>query len=256
MLSETGSGKTLSYLMPLVHNIKAHEEALGGKKPRPRRPRAIVLVPTRELAGQVLGVVKRVSHVAGISSCGAMGGTGTGNQGKNLSHGVDVVVGTPTRVLELFEKELLYFGDVRQVVIDECDTMFASGWGEDLTRVIAPVKAASAKAAAVFKKRQILIEKAKGMEGDVAGFVRRELGANPFSAGDDGRMQITLVAATLTKPVQALINKEVRGPPWHLGEVKGGPVLRGVAPSHAHLSWRRASVLCMGLCCPSSSARI
>ena len=73
LLAETGSGKTLAYLLPLLHRLKEIEESTAVRA-RPRRPRALIIVPTRELGDQVLAVAKSLSHVARFSAASAFGG--------------------------------------------------------------------------------------------------------------------------------------------------------------------------------------
>ena len=73
MLAETGSGKTLAYLLPTLHRLKEIEAATAARS-KPRRPRALVIVPTRELGEQVLEVAKSLTHVAKFSAAGAFGG--------------------------------------------------------------------------------------------------------------------------------------------------------------------------------------
>lgn len=210
MLSETGSGKTLSYLLPMIEHMKRHEAALDGARPRPSRPRALVLLPTRELAVQTLAVAKKLSHVSQFSACGATGGGGKGRQTDLLHHGVDVVIGTPTRIVELAARKELYFGDVRHVVIDECDTIMSSGWGDDVEKIVDAVRKASASAIQTHARRGELMAKAKAMgDTDKADFLKRELASTPFRAGDTGQMQVTLVAATITAPVRAMILEQV-----------------------------------------------
>jgi superfamily II DNA/RNA helicase len=210
MLSETGSGKTLSYLLPMIEHMQRHEAALNGARPRPSRPRALVLLPTRELAVQTLAVAKKLSHVSQFSACGATGGGGKGRQTDLLHHGVDVVIGTPTRIVELAAKKELYYGDVRHVVIDECDTIMSSGWGDDVEKILGAVRKASASARQTHERRLELLEKAEAMsDAEKAQFLKRELTATPFRAGDTGEMQVTLVAATITAPVRAMLLEQV-----------------------------------------------
>ncbi|CAM9656451.1 unnamed protein product, partial [Hapterophycus canaliculatus] len=94
----TGSGKTLAYLMPLVQQLRAQEaqaEIDGDSIRQTKRPRAIILVPTRELATQVLEVAKRLSRTCKFSSCGVVGGEDYGKQRQRLASTVDLVVATP-----------------------------------------------------------------------------------------------------------------------------------------------------------------
>lgn len=142
LLAETGSGKTLSYLVPAVQRIKEAEERMGCRA-RPRRPRAIIIVPTRELGEQVLLVAKSLSHAARFSVAGVFGGARISNQAASLSRGCDMVVATPMRLVALAQEGLLRYGDVRALVVDEADTIFQQGFGNELTQVRARVRALS-----------------------------------------------------------------------------------------------------------------
>ena len=140
LLAETGSGKTLSYLVPAVQRIKEAEVRMGCRA-RPRRPRAIIIVPTRELGEQVLLVAKSLSHKARFSVSGVFGGARMSLQGASLTRGCDMVVATPMRLVELADEGLLRWGDVRALVVDEADTIFDQGFGTELTKVRAPPSA-------------------------------------------------------------------------------------------------------------------
>ncbi|TVU21466.1 hypothetical protein EJB05_31102, partial [Eragrostis curvula] len=97
--SHTGSGKTLAYLLPLVQLLR-RDEAMLGMSMKPRRPRAVVLCPTRELTEQVYRVAKSISHHARFRSTMVTGGTRTRPQEDSLNMPVDMVVGTPGRILD------------------------------------------------------------------------------------------------------------------------------------------------------------
>ena len=135
--AQTGSGKTLTYLVPTMCTIKDDEEA-GTTRAKPRRPRAIVLVPTRELAIQVHGVAKSLAHHVKLSVAVVHGGVPDAPQLRRLaSFPVDLLVATPGRLVKLMEAGGLYLGDVRHVVLDEVDTMFDAGFGPELDAVLA-----------------------------------------------------------------------------------------------------------------------
>ena len=134
--AQTGSGKTFTYLVPTMGAIKADEDA-GAARARPRRPRAIVLVPTRELALQVHGVAKSIAHHAKLSVAVVHGGVPDAPQLRRLSGApVDLLVATPGRLVKLMELGGLFLGDVRHVVLDEVDTMFDAGFGPELDAVL------------------------------------------------------------------------------------------------------------------------
>ena len=144
--AETGSGKTLAYLLPLFSQLKAEEfaarsaggEAAMDKLRQARRPRALVLVPTRELATQVLSVAKDVAHVAKVSCRGVTGGSdGVGKQRAKLLNGAyDVLVATPGRFVKLWDLGDVHVSRVATVVVDEVDTMLSQGFGADLEKIL------------------------------------------------------------------------------------------------------------------------
>ena len=126
--ARTGSGKTLAYLLPVMQTLRSDEER-GGSRARPRRPRALVLLPTRELALQVRDVARTLCRPLRISVAAVHGGVPEGSQKRMLEQPVDLLVATPGRLLQHLDKKFVYFGDVRHVIIDEVDTMFEAGFG-------------------------------------------------------------------------------------------------------------------------------
>ncbi|KAL5975497.1 hypothetical protein ACLOJK_019819 [Asimina triloba] len=150
--SHTGSGKTLAYLLPLVQVCAAtstggvgnlllrRDESLYGMPMKPRRPRAVVLCPTRELCEQVFRVSKSISHHARFRSIMVSGGGRLRPQEDSLNVPIDMVVGTPGRVLQHIEEENMVYGDIRYLVLDEADTMFDQGFGPDIRKFLGPLK--------------------------------------------------------------------------------------------------------------------
>jgi superfamily II DNA/RNA helicase len=138
----TGEGKTLSFLLPIVHRLKEDETARGIAT-RPGRPRAIVLAPTRELALQIYGVAKRLCHHAKFRAVSVVGGGKQGTQRRTLDSPVDMVIATPGRLALMLKEEALFLSDVRYVAVDEADTIVAdaAGFGDELERVLAPLRA-------------------------------------------------------------------------------------------------------------------
>ncbi|KAI3431312.1 hypothetical protein D9Q98_004370 [Chlorella vulgaris] len=139
LASHTGSGKTLAYLVPIVQLLKEGEE-LQGAAAKPKRPRALVLGPTRELTDQILQVAKALAHNAKFRSAAVNGGSDMGGQREALERALDVLVGTPQRVMQHAEKSHLYYGDVEVVVLDEADTMFDRGFGPEVKAILAAVR--------------------------------------------------------------------------------------------------------------------
>ena len=138
-LAATGSGKTLAYLLPLVQQLK-QQELFENYERRPRRPRLLILVPTRELALQITSVLKSLSHSVKLSSQALVGGQDMGKQRKGLaSRPVDVVVATPGRLLKLWKEESVFLGSVNSIVLDEMDTMLEQGFQKELRAILYPL---------------------------------------------------------------------------------------------------------------------
>ena len=120
----TGSGKTLAFLVPLV-------EGIGDPSPGPR---ALIVTPTRELAMQVDKVLATLDH--GVRSALLYGGIGYASQTQALKGGVDVVIGTPGRILDMVGRKLLSLSRVEYLVLDEADEMLDQGFAPDVERIL------------------------------------------------------------------------------------------------------------------------
>ena len=125
----TGTGKTAAFALPLL-------QRLGGERAGPGRPKALVLVPTRELAMQVAEAVHKYGRGLGASVLPIYGGQGYGQQLRALERGVDVVVATPGRALDHLERETLILDSVRTIVLDEADEMLDMGFADDLEAIL------------------------------------------------------------------------------------------------------------------------
>ena len=138
-LAATGSGKTLGYLLPLLQAIKSQELFQGRTERRPKRPRILILVPTRELALQIASVTKQLCHHIKLSSQVVVGGEDYGKQRKRLDRPIDVLVATAGRLLKHWKAGHVYLGDVQHVVLDEMDTMLEQGFQQDLGNILHPL---------------------------------------------------------------------------------------------------------------------
>ena len=124
-----------------MQKLKAEESELqdGAEMTRKaKRPRAIIMAPTRELATQILSVVKHLSHSCKLSSVGIIGGDDMGKQRRALDKQLDIVVGTPGRLLKHREDGNFYLGSVSSIVIDETDTMLEQGFQADIAKLVHP----------------------------------------------------------------------------------------------------------------------
>ncbi|HEY8217948.1 MAG TPA: DEAD/DEAH box helicase [Acidimicrobiia bacterium] len=125
--AKTGSGKTLAFGLPLVERVA---------KAQPRHPTGLVLVPTRELANQVHLVLGPLAHERGRSVVAVYGGVGFDPQIDAMKRGVDVVVGTPGRLIDLMERGEVAFDRVEVLVLDEADRMADMGFMPQVQKIL------------------------------------------------------------------------------------------------------------------------
>lgn len=137
-LAATGSGKTLAYALPLLQMLK-QGEVFADYERRPKRPRLLILVPTRELVVQITSVIKSVSHSIKLSSCSITGGEDYGVQRRQLNRPIDVVVATPGRLTKHWKDSNLFLGSLEHIVVDEMDTMLEQGFYRELRQLLYPV---------------------------------------------------------------------------------------------------------------------
>ncbi|KAG6546128.1 hypothetical protein Mapa_012162 [Marchantia paleacea] len=140
---QTGSGKTIAYVAPLVQRLKA-DEAAGMGKALPKKPRVLVLVPTSELAAQVLKTFRTLSK-GGVPTRSIVltGGFKWKTQVESLEQGADIVIATPGRLLQHLEAGNIQFDHLKSVVFDEVDILFDD---EDFSQALQTInKAASIK---------------------------------------------------------------------------------------------------------------
>ncbi|MEW6584305.1 MAG: DEAD/DEAH box helicase [Nitrospirota bacterium] len=128
--AQTGTGKTAAFGIPIVEQKPVEK----GK-----HPYAIILCPTRELAVQVAQEINRISAAKGVCAIPVYGGQYIEVQLKNLRKGVDVVVGTPGRVIDHIRRKSLVLKDIRIVVLDEADEMLNMGFIEDIETILREV---------------------------------------------------------------------------------------------------------------------
>jgi ATP-dependent RNA helicase RhlE len=133
-VAETGSGKTLVYALPILHELKTLENA-GDRVVDVARPRAVVIVPTRELGEQVAKVFKPFTHTTRLRVRTVLGGTGMDVARKNISGAFEVLVATPGRIVKLLDRGLIRFDDVRVLVFDEADQMLDEGFLPDALKI-------------------------------------------------------------------------------------------------------------------------
>ncbi|TMD17705.1 MAG: DEAD/DEAH box helicase [Chloroflexi bacterium] len=122
--SPTGSGKTFAFLIPLIERFE----------PGKPGPRGLVVAPTRELAIQVQSVFESLD--SGLVSALLYGGVGYHQQIQTLRRGVDIVIGTPGRILDMFQRKLFSMSRVEYLVLDEADQMLDAGFAPDVERIL------------------------------------------------------------------------------------------------------------------------
>jgi len=135
--AQTGSGKTAAYALPLLQKL------LSGQRQRGRRARALVLVPTRELAAQVGEVLRSLGSALSDPPKVAVvfGGVSINPQMMRLRGGADVLVATPGRLLDLVAHNAIQLGQIEVLVLDEADRLLDLGFAEELQRVLAELPA-------------------------------------------------------------------------------------------------------------------
>jgi ATP-dependent RNA helicase DeaD len=127
-LAQTGTGKTAAFAVPILSQVDL----------RQKKPQALVLAPTRELALQVSEAFERyAAHLTGLHVLPIYGGQGYGVQLSALRRGVHVVVGTPGRIMDHLDKGTLDLTELRFLVLDEADEMLKMGFAEDVEKILA-----------------------------------------------------------------------------------------------------------------------
>lgn len=127
--ARTGTGKTAAFGIPLIEMLEA----------RGKGPQGIILAPTRELVQQIVVELQKLALGQDVAICGIYGGEPIERQLRALARGVDLVVGTPGRVLDHIERRTLYLGDIFHVVLDEADRMLDIGFRPDIERILRKV---------------------------------------------------------------------------------------------------------------------
>ena len=128
--AQTGTGKTAAFMLPLLEILSKNGKAA------PNRIRALILVPTRELAAQVYESTVNYSRYLKIRSTVAYGGVKINPQMIRLSRGVDILVATPGRLLDLYRKNALQFSKLKILVFDEADRMLNLGFQDEVKEIL------------------------------------------------------------------------------------------------------------------------
>ena len=129
--AQTGTGKTCAFTLPVLQRI-----AEAGTTPAPRKPLALVITPTRELASQIEDVTKEICAHTGQSTVVVMGGAKFDRQIKALERGCDLLVATPGRLIDLMEHSHVDLSEVQVLVLDEADRMLDMGFWPSVRRIV------------------------------------------------------------------------------------------------------------------------
>jgi superfamily II DNA/RNA helicase len=130
--AQTGTGKTASFTLPMI-------DILASGRGRARMPRTLILEPTRELAAQVAENFDIYGKYNKLSKALIIGGSSMAEQSKLLDRGVDVLIATPGRLLDLFDRGGLLLSDVKVLVIDEADRMLDMGFIPDVEKIVSVI---------------------------------------------------------------------------------------------------------------------
>jgi ATP-dependent RNA helicase DeaD len=183
--ARTGTGKTAAFAIPIL------QRAIKGLSTQ-----AIILVPTRELAVQVDAEIQRLCKHTPIRSVPVYGGQKIAAQMKFLKHGPEILVGTPGRVIDLLDRRIIDFGNVRFVVLDEVDRMLDIGFRDDIRNILSRIKGISSRRES---------DEGRGSEG---GGEQGQAAAESNGASH----QTMFVSATISAEIDKLARQYMREP--------------------------------------------
>ena len=126
-IAQTGTGKTFAYLLPILRQLKFSKD---------KDPRVLIIVPTRELVIQMVSEIEKLSAYMDLRIAGVYGGTNINTQAKTVALGLDILVATPGRLLDLVFIRALQLKSVRQLVIDEVDEILNLGFRSQLNSLL------------------------------------------------------------------------------------------------------------------------
>jgi ATP-dependent RNA helicase RhlE len=205
-IAQTGTGKTASFALPILHRLLENRI-----KPQPKTCRVLVLSPTRELSGQILESFNAYGRHIRLTSALAIGGVPMGRQVRSIMQGVDVLVATPGRLLDLVQSNGLKLGQVEFLVLDEADRMLDMGFINDIRKIVAKLPI----------KRQTLFFSAT-MPKDIAELAEQML-------RDPARVAVTPVASTVERITQRILLIDHSAKPTLLAQLlKQEPVNRAL----------------------------
>lgn len=183
-LAQTGTGKTAAFALPILHRLSAT------KPPEPRKIRALILAPTRELATQINDAIWTYSKNLGLRSCFVIGGVPIRKQQRQLAQGVDILVATPGRLEDLIAQKSMTLKHIETVVLDEADQMLDIGFMPAIRRLLGQMP----------KQRQTLLFSAT-MPKEIASLAEDHL-------SDPVQVSVAAVSATADRIEQTVIHME------------------------------------------------
>lgn len=205
-IAQTGSGKTAAFALPILSRIIA----LGTKR-RPKTARALILAPTRELAVQIEETIKVLEKGAHISTALVLGGVSRFSQVKKIGPGVDFLIATPGRLMDLVREKDVILSETTWLVLDEADRMLDMGFINDIRKIVAKLPI----------RRQTLFFSAT-MPKDIAELAEAML-------RDPARVAVTPVASTVDRIAQRAIQVDFAAKPAVLAQLlKQEPVNRAL----------------------------
>jgi ATP-dependent RNA helicase RhlE len=198
-IAQTGTGKTAAFALPILHQLAARPQ-----RPERKSCRVLVLSPTRELSSQILDSFNAYGRHLGVNNTLAIGGVPMGRQVRALMNGVDVLVATPGRLLDLVQSNALRLNHVGFLVLDEADRMLDMGFIHDIRKIVAKLPT----------ERQTLFFSAT-MPQQIADLARQML-------RDPVKVAVTPAATTVERVAQRVIHVDRAGKAAMLADLLRG----------------------------------
>jgi len=195
-IAQTGTGKTAAFAVPILHHLFTNR-----RRPERKTCRVLVLSPTRELSGQILDSFRAYGRHVRTSAALVIGGVSMGAQVRAVQNGVDVLVATPGRLLDLVTSNALRLGEVEFLVLDEADRMLDMGFIHDIRKIVAKLPA----------HRQTLLFSAT-MPRAIAELADQML-------RDPAKVAVTPVASTVDRVEQRILRVDRAAKPAVLAEI-------------------------------------
>jgi superfamily II DNA/RNA helicase len=201
-IAQTGTGKTAAFALPILHRLLATR-----RRPEKKTCRILVLSPTRELSGQILASFRAYGRHVTIDTALAIGGVSMGAQVRALAGGVDVLVATPGRLIDLVRSNALRLSGVETFVLDEADRMLDMGFVHDVRAIVAKLP----------HERQTLLFSATMPQAIVQ--LAGEMLRNPAT------VTVSPSASTVPRVAQSIVHVDQQAKPSLLAEILRGDTI-------------------------------